>query len=62
MVKIQTIEIERLHDSTFDFLEIRKVSVILMKLFESQVIFYMRRFCGMALNEVKQNPSVHPLQ
>ena len=55
MNKIITIAIERLYNSTFDFFEIRKISVILMKLFESQVIFYMRRFCGMTLIEVRQN-------
>ena len=61
MNKIITIAIERLYNSTFDFLEIRKISVILMKLSESQVIFYMRRFCGMTLIEVRQNCPVHPL-
>ena len=59
MVRIQTIEIERLHDSTFDFLETSKICVILMKLFGPQAIFYMRRFGAITLDENSQNSPAH---
>ena len=59
MVRIYTTEIERLYDSTFDFLEIRKNSVIFIKLFESQAIFYVRLFGTITLDENSQNYPAH---
>ena len=59
MNKIITIAIERLYNSTFDFLEIRKISVILIKLFESQAIFYVRLFGTITLDENSQNYPAH---
>ena len=59
MNNITTIAIERLYNSTFDFLEIRKISVILIKLFESQAIFYVRLFGTITLDENSQNYPAH---
>ena len=59
MNKIITTAIERLYNSTFDFLEIRKISVILIKLFESQAIFYVRLFGTITLDENSQNYPAH---
>ena len=59
MVRIYKTEIERLYDSIFDFLEIRKISVILIKLFESQAIFYVRLFGTITLDENSQNYPAH---
>ena len=59
MNKIITIEIERLYNSTFDFLEIQKISFILINLFESQAIFYVRLFGTITLDENSQNYPAH---
>ena len=59
MNKIITIAIERLYNSTFDFLEIRKISVTLIKLFESLAIFYVRLFGTITLDENSQNYPAH---